>query len=401
MKRVLFVDDEPSVLSGLRRMLHPLRMEWRMDFANGGPAGLQALATEPADVVVSDMRMPGMDGIEFLTEVKARWPEAVRIILSGHADREFILRSVGLAHQFLTKPCNPEELKTTVKRALALRGLLSSERLAAVTARMTSLPPMPSLYLEIQDALGDADTSIEDIGRIVSRDLAMSAKVLQLVNSAFFGVAQPLSSVVDATRYLGLDTITALVLTGQIFAQASAFRPETHERLWTHSLRSGTLARAILRLEGFDPRTAEQGFLAGMLHDIGLLVLAGELRDDLARAWRHARRFRVPPYEAERRLIGASHATIGAYLMGIWGLPDPVIEAIAFHHTPSAAVAQGMSLVTAVHVASILDSGVNGGVLGESDTEIEVGHLERQGLAERLPLWREECARLMDAQEAA
>ncbi len=400
MKSVLFVDDDASVLSGLRRMLHPLRAEWNMRFANSGQEALTALTQAPADVVVSDMRMPGMDGIEFLTAVKARMPEAVRIILSGHADREFILRSVGLAHQFLTKPCNPEELKATVKRALALRALLSSERLAAITARMTALPPMPALYLEIQRALADQATSIEDVGRIVAKDIAMSAKVMQLVNSAFFGVAQPLGSVVDATVYLGLDTITALVLTSQVFGRESPFRPETHERLWAHSLRSGRLARAILRMEGFDENTAEQGFLAGLLHDVGILVLAAELRIDLARAWKHARRFGVPPQEAERRMIGASHATIGAYLMGIWGLPDAVIEAIALHHTPAAATTEGMSVVTAVHVASVLDCAALGSVLGESEHELDLAHLARHGLEERLPLWRAEAGRVFEEKAA-
>ena len=144
----------------------------------------------------------------------------------------------------------------------------------------------------------------------------------------------------------------------------------------------------------------DQGFLAGMLHEVGLLLLMNELEDELAEAWKYARRFGLPCAEAERRVIGASHAAVGAYLMGIWGLPDTVVQAIAFHHTPSAMSEERISPLTEVHVATVLDSGPDGSAFGETERELDRAQLERLGRFERLPAWREEYARIREGESA-
>ena len=103
--RILFVDDEPLVLQGLQRMLRPMRNEWEMAFVESGRRALEEMATLPFQVVVSDMRMPGMNGAQFLSHVQELYPRTVRLILSGHADKDLIMKCVGTAHQFLAKPC--------------------------------------------------------------------------------------------------------------------------------------------------------------------------------------------------------------------------------------------------------------------------------------------------------
>lgn len=400
MKRVLFVDDEPNVLMGLKRMLHALRSEWEMSFVASGAEALETMEKSSFDVVVSDIRMPGMDGVELLSRVKERHPQTVRIVLSGHADRDVILRSVVHVHQFLAKPCASHDIKTTVQRALTLRDLLTSERLARITSKFTALPAVPALYLEIQELLGKGG-SIEQIGRLVARDVGLSAKVLQLVNSAFFGVPQRFTSAATATVYLGIDTLTALVLGSQLFSDMNGLGAETLEQLWTHSLRTGSMARAIAKLEGLPRGDTELAFVAGMLHEIGILVLASETRAELTHAWQAAKKLGIPTSEAERRFMGASHAAVGAYLLGLWGLPDAVIEAIAFHHTPAELPHDGFSLVTAVHVATNLDAGQDGSAIGQFSRELDGAYLERQGLSARLPTWQEAWSAACTAGEAA
>lgn len=394
VKHILFVDDEAHLLSGLKCMLYRFRSAWDMSFVESADAAEALLQETEFDVVVSDLHMRGTDGLGLLSAVKQRCPNAVRIILSGTGDRDVVLRAVGVAHQFIAKPCNADELKATIQRALALRELLTSERLVRLAARLGSLPPVPTLYLEIQGALGREGGSIEEVGKIVARDVAMSAKVLQLVNSAFFGLGRRITNPGEATAYLGFDTLAALVLNAQIFSQAHALEPATLELLWTHSLRTGACARALSRLEGCDAKTADLAFMAGMLHEAGLLLLASEIPEELAEAWKYARRFGLPPVEGERRVIGASHAAVGAYLMGIWGLTDPVVQAIAFHHTPARLPQEGFSAVTAVHVATMLDCGEDGSAFGETERELDLAHLEQLGFSARLPAWRAECARI-------
>jgi len=332
VKKILFVDDEPMVLNGLQRMLRPLRTQWEMTFVESGKKALEVLAATPFDVVVSDMRMPGMDGAQLLTEVKRLYPQIVRLILSGHSDKEMILRSVGPTHQYLAKPCDTETLKNTVARACALRDLLSDEPLKRLVSRMESLPSLPHLYAEIMNELQSPDSSIQKVGEIIAQDVGMTAKILQLVNSAFFGLRRHVSNPSQAASLLGLETVKALVLSSQVFSQ---FEEKTLtglrlEALWSHSLAVGALARRICIQQSAPLKVTDDAFLAGLLHDAGKLVLAANVPEHYIQALTLASQRGLHPCDVERGVMGASHAEIGAYLLGLWGLPDPIVEALAY-----------------------------------------------------------------------
>lgn len=204
---VLFVDDEPHVLQGLQRMMRSMRQEWEIITAGGGLEALDLLSRKPVDVVVTDMRMPGMDGTQLLNEIKNSYPQIVRIILSGQSDREMILKSVRPAHQYLAKPCNDEILKSTIERSCWLRDLLADNSLKQLISRIDSLPSLPTLYLEILRELESPYSSMQKIGEIISRDIGMTAKILQMVNSAFFGFRRHIASPAEAAELLGLETI--------------------------------------------------------------------------------------------------------------------------------------------------------------------------------------------------
>ena len=152
-KRLLFVDDEPNVLSGLKRSLHAMRAEWDMEFVDSANAALAALEKQPYDAIISDMRMPLMDGADLLEEVKKRYPDTVRMILSGQSSRGAVFRSISPAHQFLAKPCDPQKLGSRLKQAFATRDLLSNQSVKTVVSRMRSLPSLPTLYGEVMAEL--------------------------------------------------------------------------------------------------------------------------------------------------------------------------------------------------------------------------------------------------------
>jgi response regulator RpfG family c-di-GMP phosphodiesterase len=278
-KRILFVDDEPLVLQGLQRMLRGMRNEWDMDFVENAMQALERMAQASFDVVVSDMRMPGMNGAELLAEVMTRHPQTVRIILSGHADKDLILQCVGSTHQYLSKPCEPEALKAVVRRAAALDVLLQNERLKQLIGQIDRLPSVPSLYTAIINALKNPETSVDDVGALVASDVGMTAKILKLVNSAFFGLSRQLSNPAEAVSHLGLDTIKSLVLAIGAFGQ---FPSPRHgrvalemDRLWTHSIEVSGYAKVIAACEGASRAGLDDTFVAGLLHDIGKLVLMG------------------------------------------------------------------------------------------------------------------------------
>ena len=390
-KRILFVDDEPNVLRGLTRMLRSRREEWDMAFVGGGDEGLALMAQEPFDVVVSDMRMPGMDGAEFLAEVMRRYPNVVRLILSGHSEWELIMKSVGPAHQYLTKPCDPDQLKATVAQAFALRELLGDDHLRALVARMETLPSLPALYQRMVEALRSPDASCISVGEIVSQDPAMAAKVLQLVNSAFFGLGRHVAKPSQAVTLLGLDTIRSLVLSVHAFSELDRRQVNalSVDVLWTHSLTVGTVAKRIAQSEVDDPKLWDDALLAGLVHDIGKLVLGANLPDEYLSVRQRAASGEVTLLEAEHQVFGATHAEIGAYLLGLWALPDPIIEAVAFHHQPSRCQNRGFSPLTAVHAANCLSASGRDAGGRVRERSLDVDYLTTLGRSDAADVWRE------------
>ena len=394
MKRLLFVDDEPRVLQGLQRQLRPMRDEWDMAFVDGGKQALEFMAANSVDIIVSDMVMPGMDGVQLLTEVLKRHPQTVRIVLSGHADREGVMRLVGTAHQYLSKPCDSEELRQAVIRAFALRDLLDNERLKELTARIKHLPTLPVLYQRLNEELARDCPSIEKAGEIISRDIGMTAKILQLVNSAFFGLAQPLNSPADAALYLGLNTLRSLVLSLEIFSQYDQKNgaPFSLEALTRHSWTTAVMARVIAKAENQEQRTIDQCFLAGLLHDVGQLVLLSGMPEEYAAIVAKAKRENVPVWEVEEQAFSATHADVGAYLLALWGLPNPIIEAVALHHQPAHCTSTLLSRTAVIHCADVFAQQVL-----ESDNEVpppqlNLPQLARLGLEKKIDLWRFHCS---------
>jgi putative nucleotidyltransferase with HDIG domain len=395
MKRVLFVDDEPNILQGLRRMLRPMRDEWQMDFAGSGQEALDLLALHPADVVVTDMRMPEMDGATLLEHLVERHPRIVRIVLSGHAERGSLMRAAALAHQYLSKPCDPEVLREKIAQAFALGTLLSDSRLNEVASRLTMLPALSGAYRDVLAELQSEDPCCVRLAAMIERDLSMTAKLLQLANSSFFGQGARVCRCSDAVELLGMETVRGLVLSMQVFLR---LEQDAHAydvgALTRHSARVSRCAQAIARAEG----AAVPVVAAGLLHDIGKLVLADALGAEYTATLRQRFGGAETVWLIERETFSASHAEVGAYLLGLWGLPPAVIAATAWHHRPSQSTQQGFTVLTAVHAGNVIAHRIE----RERNTDRPVeppddAYLEGLGLAARLPLWHELCSALEEA----
>lgn len=392
MKRVLFVDDDPNILSGLRRMLRSMRHEWEMDFQESGQAGLDAMAENPFDIVVSDMKMPGMDGAEFLQRVKEKFPETTRFVLSGHAEREVILKSVGPTHQYLSKPCDPEVLKKAIERSGLLRGILQDDQLKGLVASMTSLPSMPDLFRKIVEMVQDPDVSLERIGQVISQDVGMSANILKVVNSAFFGANRHFTNISHAVSFLGLETINSLVLGTELFSQfeGSAVPQRYIDSLWHHSMECAMGARAVALAAGLDKDAGDDAFMAGVLHDAGQIVLAINETERFNRVLDRVRNGEVDHLIAEREEFGVTHAEVGAYLIGLWGLSDSIVAAIAYHHDPISSTAMGVEPLTAVHLSNVV-ARHSEATEAETAALLQVEYLNTQGGPDNWKQWRQKC----------
>lgn len=333
-QRVLFVDDEQEILEALRAVLRPQRREWDMVFALGGPAGLQEVERSKLDVVVTDMRMPIVDGATLLTRVKQLQPQAVRLVLSGQTDPQTALKSVFTAHQFLAKPCDTEKLRQVVKRCCELNEVLCGDELRSLAGDVSMLPAAPATYMAISRVLEDPNTGISDVVRIVEREPTLCAKLLQIANSAFFGLPRAVTSINQAATYLGTLALRNLALALETMAKSAGAIPQKqYEQFQINSLAVGLLGR---RWFASDRRKADDAFVAGLLRDMGHLLL-------LTRPAAPAPTGQLGPLD--------EHAALSAYLLGLWGIPHSVLEAVAFHEHPERSEHDSLELMDVVHLA--------------------------------------------------
>jgi HD-like signal output (HDOD) protein/ActR/RegA family two-component response regulator len=394
-KLILFVEDEPILLQMYVMMLSGERDHWDISTAGNGEQALHLMEKSVFDVVVSDMNMPGMNGAEFLSAVKTRYPGTSRIILSGLQDQQEVARSMGSTHQFLAKPFDVKALKATLARVGGLDAYLNDKKIQALVGRLGSLPSFPSLYLEIVKELDSGTSSIETIAAIIAKDPGMTAKMLQIVNSAAIGLPRKVSSPAEAVQFIGIGTVRSLVLSAHIFScfDRTRLKGFSMDALWDHAFKTATLARKIMQLEKSDPADAEDAYTAGMLHDAGKLMLANSLPNEFGRAVTLAGELHMPLHEAELEVFGANHAGAAAYLLGLWGLPAPIVEAVAFHHAPGRSDHHAFGPLAAVHVANVLTQEVSKAEPLGKASEIDAGYLASIGMQDRLDAWRAEAVK--------
>lgn len=371
MLTVLFVDDEPSILQGTRRATRQMRRLWDMHFVESGPDALEFLSTTEADVVVSDMRMPGMDGAEFLAQVKDQSPATARLILSGHSEEEAIYRATRVAHQFLSKPCDVEELKGTIELVRQARERVQPEAVKHLVGGLDELPALGSVYQELVAAMSDPNSTNDQLGAIVSQDIALTAEILRLVNSAFFGLSRRVDSVAQAIGLIGGTVIRAIVAAHSLFGadRATAIDLRT---VVERGQAVAALARRRLMAQGASSPEAGEAYMAGVLHEVGILILGelpgydlGELRAVLE----------ANDQTIERLNYGVDRFLVGAYLLGLWGFSPELVAAVTALSEPipedmvglSAALLCGRDIATGATGQGLTPAAV----LASDETELD------------------------------
>lgn len=401
MKRVLFVDDEQNLLDGLKHMLHPMRSSWDMGFATSGQEALDLMEREPGhDVIVADLHMAGMMGAELLGRVRDQFPEVVRIVLSGKLNAETLSEASGVGHQILAKPCDPDNLRNVLSRAFTLRERMEKSTVKDTLLRMGTLPSVPALYWMIVEEINAPYPTIEKVAQIISKDPGMTAKVLKLANTR--GPANRISDIVQATHALGLENLKSFVLAAELFSdirqdgQSLAFDVDA---LWQHGLSVSEYAKKIADHEVDNQQIVDDSYTSALLHDIGLLILASKLPDEFERALTHAREENTTLMQAERAVLGATHAEVGAYLLDLWGLADDIVKAISHHFFPSGEPnelyvfeeEEEFTPLTAVHVANYFCEDEEASEEDFGKAELDMDYLERLGLDSNVSRWWDLC----------
>lgn len=394
---ILFVDDDHNVLDGLRRMLHPMRQQWDMTFHSGARQALAAMESKPPDILVTDLLMPEMDGAKLLEEVHARHPQVIRIVLSGHSGKSLALKASRYAHQFLAKPLHPVDMARTIKRAVALRNVLLNPEVQKLIARLDTLPALPEVHRKIMGELNTPEPSMKRLAELISQDMGLSASMLKLVNSAFFGLRTRVSSPAHAVNLLGLEVISGLVITVQLFSSfdSSKYPGYSLNGLWRHSLSVGLICRAIAQAENLNATRQDDLYVAGILHDVGKLVLLCSAHELYTRTLEVCRADNVAIWMAEKGVLGCTHAELGAYLLSLWGFSDEIIPCIAQHHDLGEYAGDQPLMATIVHAANALDHELSVVNPGYARERWDGDAVERLGFAGRLPVWRDAAVAAM------
>lgn len=384
-KRILFVDDDPMVIRGFQRATDEFRDEWEMFFTTSGRDALTILNQNPMDVLITDMRMIGMDGVQLLENVMRSHPGVIRFVLSGNTEPSKMMQTTRLAHQYLTKPCDMEVLKQVIDRSCSLRDLLNDPNLVKSVNAITKLPSMPMLYTRLMQELTTEDATPKSIGDIISQDMAMTAKILQLVNSAFFGLPGKVTSAQKAVTLLGINTIKALVLNIHIFSefQKVNYAFFSMEKLWQHSLLVGKTSQMIAVDLHMSQNYQADAQVIGLLHDTGKLL---QLKIPRFTRWLEINRGAVSN-SLEYKTYGFSHAEFGAYLMGLWGLPEHIVESVACHHRPYLIDDRQISLCDIVYIADGLVNYVTYCSNTNKLLMLDENYLSQLGVIDRLSAW--------------
>lgn len=380
-KDILFVDDEPNILNGIRHALYNKNKNWGMHFAESGEEALDIIRKNKIDVIVTDMRMPQMDGAKLLQRVKMESPETIRIILSGQSDLAMVMRIVNIAHQFLAKPCNAKHLEEIITRSCKLQDILKHADLRNVVGIIENLPTQPKSHQELTQALSDPNVTSEQIASIIEKDIAMSAKILQLSNSAFFGLPHKTTNILRAVNYVGFETLKNLTLGIGVFDSFESNHKMDEKflaELQENSIMCAHLAKRIME----DPEKGKDAFLAGILHNIGKLVLMSYFTDRYQKVLKQASETKHEVHFIEKNTFGVTNAEIGGFLLGIWGIPYPIVEAVTFQYNPMLVQVNELGIIDALYIASRLIKDP------QNAHYINKEYLKQRGVESKLAEWQ-------------
>ncbi|MFK7994305.1 MAG: HDOD domain-containing protein [Granulosicoccus sp.] len=393
MKKILFVDDEPAILEGLQDLLRGHRRRWDMTFICGGEAAMTAMNDSVYDVVVSDVRMPGVGGVDVLEYAKDNHPQSLRIALTGFSDEQSTIKLTRLAQRYLRKPCSLEDLDDVISGDFGLIKAFDNDMVKELVGKAGRITATQSNHQKLLKLLDTENSSIDEIISIVEQDVALTAKVLQLVNSSFFRRQREIHSAREAVGYLGADILRSLALANQMFEMTKelqtfpGFDPNALQR---HCALTSTIARELVP----DIELSTVAFTAGLLHDVGKLIIAREKPelipelvgafDGMSNSWVDA--------DSERAILGCTHAEVGGCILNLWGVPTAIVEAVTFHDQPANIFTREFDAIGIVHISNYLAHWVSEDIVDERiESKLDRNYLEARKVCDLLDGWMEQA----------
>ena len=391
-KKILFVDDNENIINGIQRQLRPYRDQWEVFFASNATQALDLMSQQTIDLIVTDILMPNMRGDQLLKKVSSDYPGTVRMILSGYADEETLKSGLEVAHQYLSKPCSAEMLREAISQVFKIQACVNNPRIIASVGDPNQLPSLPKIYHELNSAIANENTTASDIAKIFSQDMVLSAKLLHLINSPYFGLNRKISNLTDAVNLIGVKKLNNLVVSVHVktaFPVSDPTMMRYMEYLWQDAARVAELARLIALSENQQEDRPDQAYLSGLLHNLGLLIFLSRGGNKLKTLLELLNKTETNAADLETAIFGFTRSEAAAYVLSLWKIPPRIIEAILLQNSPNDTDYEGINALTALHVAaSLLKPTAMPGIDKLFAMAIDEAYLQRIDRLERLPDWQ-------------
>ena len=387
MISVLFVDDEQPVLEKLKSRLRGMTDRWDMRFAAKAEEALSLMASAPVDVIATDTLGGADDGVQLLNAIRSRYPSVIRFLLVPAGAEQSAVGAMPVAHQILNKNCDTAVLERAVERISGLQNRRRHPIVAKILGMVNSLPSLPQLYWDLVRAIDDPRSGTAEVAAIIERDMAMTARLLQLANASIFGAGRPVRGVKDAVERVGLDPIRSAVLSMHFFRSMQGHEFPAGfsiDQLQAESWEAARLANEMVK----DVEMRKCAVSASVLKNIGRLILATNAPGEYMRVANEAKESGRAEFSVEQSLLGCDSAEIGAQLLALWGLPVSLVEAVAYHHRPSISGERGFGAIGAVHVASAMIAERRTDNQPQKDAEYDFQYLRAVGMDDKVDRWR-------------
>ncbi|MFH1686422.1 MAG: response regulator [bacterium] len=392
---VLFINDQAEGDHRLEAVVGLLPENWQSRSAAGGSEALKALGEGSFDVVVCAGRLPDVSGPELLKTIGHQHPGTLKIlVMDGDVDKSIIHQTWSYVHQYVGSDCTPANLAHLIGDSFKLHCALTDDHLRRRIAAIGALPSPPEMHTKMVRALLDENVSLAKIAELVGQDVGVAAKVLSTANSAYFGLRSRVDNLTQAINTLGMDTVESIVFAAGAFSQfnASPLAGYSLESIHDRGIAVGARARLVAHVFGMDSILTNNAMLAGTLHDIGKLVMLCCFKDEFRRSVEQAEQRSIPLHQAELEVMGVTDAMIGAYLLSVWGLQDAIVEAVAWHSTPSEVSSPVITPLTAVHLAYATDRDERKRIHDVKLSTIDAAYLDSLGITGQLPTIRNFCS---------
>ncbi|MGZ8940677.1 MAG: HDOD domain-containing protein [Limisphaerales bacterium] len=389
--RILVLIDNAAALAQVEPHFAALPEAWKVHVSQSSEDALCQLEQVAFDVIFVDLKSGPLASIQFLHQVWSRHPSTIRFLLSDSLAPDIMVTCALGPHQVLLKPLEGPAIRNAMERAALVNRLFQNKDVQTLVSRIRTFPSRPTIYAEVIRELRSSNASAQTVGELVSRDLAISAKLLQITNSAFFGFNRPVAKPGDAVLLLGMETTASLVLGIEAFSQLDNVKLKyfSTDQIWRHCQIVANSARAIAEHVTQDADLAQEAYTAALLHDIGKLALAVNLDEAYRDALNVGREKHIPAWQVERQAFGATHAEAGAYLLSLWGLPANVIEAVANHHIPARELSSEYTALTALHVANAIDHSLTQQRVPGEEVQIDLDYPAELRIIEQLDTFRD------------